>query len=341
MKTTHVVVTGANEVKLQDFEIDSENLGPHQVLIETECSFISAGTELANYTAVEPLVWVPGSWCCYPYRPGYGNVGIVRAIGSAVTAYGPGQRVFSHGGHAAFVIVDLETELLITVPDAIAPDLAAASRMAGVSLTALVVAELVGNPWVVVYGLGAVGNLAAQAFGIRGCKVIGVDPVEHRRDLARACGIQHVIGGESVNVQAEIEALTDGQLAALTVESVGHSAVAIEALAATADYGQLILLGSPRASVETDITRFLSDVHLRGVVVRGALEWRLPMYDVPKVRGFSQFSKQQMIFEWIADGRLDVASLVSHRMKPEQIKDAYEGLLKKPGTYTGVVLDWK
>ncbi|MDP7399983.1 MAG: zinc-binding alcohol dehydrogenase [Lentisphaeria bacterium] len=341
MKATHVVVTGANEVELQDLEIDSESLEPHQVLIETECSFISAGTELANYTAVEPLVRVPGSWCCYPYRPGYGNVGIVRATGSAVTAYGPGRRVFSHGGHAAFVIVDLETELLIEVPEALAPDLAAASRMAGVSLTALVVAELVGNPWVVVYGLGPVGNLAAQAFGIRGCRVIGVDPVGSRRDLARTCGIEQVIGGESVDVPAEIESLTGGRLAAVTVDSVGHSAVAIEALAATADYGQLILLGSPRASVETDITRFLSDVHLRGVVVRGALEWRLPMYDVPRTRGFSQFSKQQMIFDWVADGRLDVASLVSHRMKPEQIKDAYEGLLKKPGTYTGVVLDWK
>jgi threonine dehydrogenase-like Zn-dependent dehydrogenase len=57
--------------------------------------------------------------------------------------------------------------------------------------------------------------------------------------------------------------------------------------------------------------------------------------------GISQFTKQQMIFDWLRSSELDVESLISHRLKPEQIKQAYDGLLNEPQTYTGVLLEWK
>jgi threonine dehydrogenase-like Zn-dependent dehydrogenase len=76
------------------------------------------------------------------------------------------------------------------------------------------------------------------------------------------------------------------------------------------------------------------------LTVRGALEWFLPIY--PGVGGRdSQYSKQEMIFDWIGQGKLRLAPLISHRLKPEQIKEAYGGLLYDPETYTGVVLDWR
>ena len=55
----------------------------------------------------------------------------------------------------------------------------------------------------------------------------------------------------------------------------------------------------------------------------------------------SLYEKQQMIFDWISDGRLLVEPLISHRLPPSNIKDAYEGLLNAPGEFTGVVLDWR
>ena len=39
-------------------------------------------------------------------------------------------------------------------------------------------------------------------------------------------------------------------------------------------------------------------------------------------------------------GQLRVEPLISHRLKPEQIKQAYDGLLNEPDIYTGVVLEW-
>ena len=249
-----------------------------------------------------------------------------------------GERVFTYGNHASAIRYNAD-RLVASVPASINPAIAAASRMAGVAATSIIVSEIESSPWVVVFGLGMVGNLASQAFHIRGCRVIGVDPVEARRKIARQCNIPYTVGGVSVEVQEQIKEITNGEMGQITVDAVGHSQVVLEALKATANYGQVVLLGTPRVSVDGDLTELLSDVHLRWITIRGALEWCLPMY-AEAGNHVSQFSKQQMIFDWIARDKLTIEPLISHHLKPEQIKEAYDGLLNTPNTHTGVLLEW-
>ena len=339
MQIQQVVVTGQNQVELQTLDLDDQNLERDELLIKTEYSFISAGTELANYTGREPKVFQPGQWCTYPWKSGYANVGIVQAAGDGVSRVGVGDRVFSYGAHTSMVRYN-QSRLVIGVPDAVDPALAAASRMAGVSVSAIFRAEIQGAPWVAVFGLGSVGNLAAQAFQICGCRVIGVDPVAQRRALAERCGIPHTVGGSPDDVQAEITQITGGNLAMITVDAVGHSAVAMQALKATASHGQLVLLGTPRVPVEGNLTDAFNDIHMRFITVLGALEWFLPVYPDNSANQ-SLHSKQAMIFDWLERGKLHLSPLISHRMPPSQIKAAYDGLLNQPETYTGVVLDWQ
>jgi 2-desacetyl-2-hydroxyethyl bacteriochlorophyllide A dehydrogenase len=339
MQIRQVVVTGQNQVELQADELDPARLGPNEVLIKSEWSFISTGTELANYTGREPKVFQPGAWCAYPWKSGYANCGIVQAVGAQVKRTQPGERVFTYGRHASHFAYDAN-RLLIGVPGDIDPALAAASRMAGVATTAIIVSEIRGNPWVAVFGLGLVGNLAAQAFGLRGCRVIGVDPVAERRQLAERCGIPYTVGGTPAEAQAAIAEITGGKLANISVDAVGDSRVVMQALKATASFGQLVILGSPRVAVQGDLTELLSDVHLRWVTIRGALEWCVPMY--PEIGNpISQYSKQEMIFDWLRRGALQLEPLISHRLPPSEIKTAYEGLLRQPNVYTGVLLDWR
>lgn len=339
MQIREVVVTGQNQVELLTRELDTKALGPEQLAIETEATFISAGTELANYTGREPKVFQPNQWCTYPWRSGYGNVGRVLAAGAQVTRAKVGDRVFTYANHGSTVIFN-QQRLVIQVPEEMEATLAAATRMAGVALTGIIVSEIRDMPWVAVYGLGMVGNLAAQAFTLRGCRVIGVDPVASRRKLAEACGIEFTVGGSPAEATAAVMELTAGQGANISVDAVGHSAVVMQALDGTARFGQIILLGSPRVPVEGNLTNLLSEVHLRMITVRGALEWSLPIY--PDVGNrTSQYSKQQNIFEWVMEGKLKLEPLISHRLPPEEIKQAYEGLLRKPEEYTGVALVWK
>lgn len=338
MNVKQVVVTGQNQVELQDGVLDGSPLGVDEVLINTEATFISAGTELANYTGREPKVFQPGQWCTYPWKSGYANVGIVQDVGSGVTRVKPGDRVFSYGNHASMVRYN-QRRLVIPVPEDIDPVIAASARMAGVAMTSIIVSEIRDNPWVAVFGLGAVGNLAAQMFAIRGCRVIGVDPVEHRRALLERCGISQTVGGEPESAHEAIMAITGGKGADITVDAVGHSAVVMQAAKATASFGQLVILGSPRVPVEGNLTELLSDVHLRWITMRGALEWCVPMY--PDVGNrTSQWSKQETIFAWLRRGQLQLEPLISHRLPPQEIKQAYEGLLRRPQEYTGVALVW-
>jgi 2-desacetyl-2-hydroxyethyl bacteriochlorophyllide A dehydrogenase len=338
MEIKQVVVTGQNEAELQSLQFDHEQLDPNEVLIKTEYSFISAGTELANYTGREPQVFQPGSWCAYPWKSGYANVGIVQAVGKEVTRAKTGQRVFTFGPHASLIKMS-ESRLIVEVPEEIDPAIAAASRMAGVATTAVILSDIPKNGWVVVYGLGMVGNLAAQAFQILGCRVIGVDPVESRRQLAERCGISITIGGTQDEVQQAVHKLTNGRMAEVAVDAVGHSGVVLQAIKTTATHGQLVLLGSPRVPVEANVTELLSEIHLRFITLRGALEWCLPTYsELPNTE--SLYSKQEMIFDWLKTGKLKVEPQISHRLRPEQIKEAYDGLLNQPEQFTGVVIEW-
>jgi threonine dehydrogenase-like Zn-dependent dehydrogenase len=212
--------------------------------------------------------------------------------------------------------------------------------MAGVAMTSIIVSEIRDNPWVAVFGLGTVGNLAAQMFRLRGCRVIGVDPVDYRRKLAERCGIEVTVGGDADAAQEAIMAITGGKGANITVDAVGHSAVVMQAAKATASFGQLVILGSPRVPVEGNLTELLSDVHLRWITLRGALEWCVPMY--PDIGNrTSQWGKQEQIYDWMQRGLLQIEPLVSHRLPPTAIKEAYEGLLRQPETYTGVTLVWQ
>jgi 2-desacetyl-2-hydroxyethyl bacteriochlorophyllide A dehydrogenase len=346
MQIKQVVMVGKRQVELQTLSLD-EKLGADEFLVRTECSFISAGTELAIYTAKEESALQKGSWCAYPWRAGYANVGVVEAVGPAVTRVASGQRVFSLGAHVSHFKCGQDA-FVVAVPDGLEPGEAAASRLAGVATASMAMADRSKyQPVVLVFGLGMVGNLAAQAFRTLGAKVVGIDPLAARRELAGRCGlIRTFAGGETAGIKAELKRLTGVEQADICIDASGIMPVVLQALALTADVGQLILLGSPRSPLEGNITSAFSEIHCRNIAVRGALEWCLPAYPVQSIWGgrtpplLSLWEKQGIIFDWISDGRLVIEPMISHRLPPTKIRDAYEGLLTAPETFTGVVLDW-
>ena len=98
------VVPEANVVHLEEIPIPGP-VGPNEVLVQTECTFISTGTELANFTGLDPGVHVPGSWNHFPARPGYANCGRAIELGSAVDTLAVGDRVFTQRKHVSHHLV--------------------------------------------------------------------------------------------------------------------------------------------------------------------------------------------------------------------------------------------
>ena len=349
MRARRAIIYDVRKMRIEEFNIKEDEIASDEALVETECSVVSAGTELANYTGLDEGVFTKDQWNSYPWIPGYGAVGKILAVDSrftpsdgehlaGFTQISVGDRVFYFGKHASHQQLR-QRDFIAVVPDQLDSSVAVMARMALISITAVQVAEFSAGDPVVVLGLGLVGNLAAQLFSLSGAKVIGVDPAEGRRAITSRCGIEDVIGGTREQVLDAVRDLTGGSMARVVVDAVGDSRVVLQASELVAPFGDLVLLGIPRASYETNITPLLRKVAKSWVALKGALEWRTPLFSV---RG-STFSYERnilYIFDQILSGKLIVKPLISHIISPDELQSAYEGLLEKKDEYCGVVVRW-
>lgn len=341
MQATYALIPDERIAELHHEELSPADLDALNILVETEATVISPGTELSIFTASVPGVRIPGRWNSYPCRPGYGAVGRVLATGDAVRNVRVGQRIFFYGHHASHEIYTLEgKKSAYTISEDISAVNAVMLRMAIIALTAPILTQIEIGTTVAVFGLGIVGNIAAQLYRMRGAHVIGIDPVQSRCDLAKKVGIPEAYAVQPEEQVAFIKEWTSGKGAEVTVDAVGHSAVIESCVSACADMGQVILLGSPRTAYEGDLTPAYRQIHLRWLTMRGALELPLAPHPELGIRHSIQ-SDIDRLTAAIQRGQLRLEELVSHIIAPQQLQTAYEGLLNNKEQYTGVVIDWR
>jgi 2-desacetyl-2-hydroxyethyl bacteriochlorophyllide A dehydrogenase len=304
---------------------------------ETLCSLISTGTELAIYTGSHIGYSLPDPpFPLMPNNPGYALVGRVTAVGQDVRAVQPGQRVMMEVPHASHGEVDIRRGATVVLPESVSDAQGALIRMAEIALTAVRVAPLQLGDAIVVYGLGLVGQLAAQLFQLNGARpVIGIDRIPSRLEVAEANGIVTLNGAE-VDVAAEVARLTGGRGPDVVVEATGSPAVVAVSLALVARGGQLVLLGSTRGRVEIDA---YSHVHRKGVRIIGAHESAQGLDFAP--RRWTQPRNLQLLAELFADRKLKSEGLISHTIAPAEALSIYDALATEPQDYLGVLIDWR
>src|ERR1700674_4232963 len=83
----------------------------NQILVQTEASAVSAGTELAVYTGTHQWLKDPNlpDWK-FPFPPGYSAAGSIVAVGSGVSGWQAGDRVSFPGNHASAELLTLGHE---------------------------------------------------------------------------------------------------------------------------------------------------------------------------------------------------------------------------------------
>ena len=172
-----VVFTSAGEVELQDKEMPKPAAG--EVLIETEVSLVSTGTELTFLSGECPENSKWSGYIHYPMTSGYSNVGIVKETGEGVSKEWIGKRVASFSKHAQYVIAK-EAELRVIRYD-ITPEEATFFAIAEVGLNGIRRTKIeIGNR-VVVYGAGVIGQLLVRYLLAGGCtEIIVVNRTEKR-----------------------------------------------------------------------------------------------------------------------------------------------------------------
>lgn len=335
MSDTRISFTAANEVRLLDD--GATPVAPAGgVLIRNRCTVVSPGTELACLAGLE------SSWFTFPSVPGYCAAGTIAAVADGVTGWKVGDNVLHYGGHRLWQTAVPGTDFLCRIPDGVALEQAPFARMATIAMTALRQSEIELGDEVAVTGLGLIGNLAAQLASLQGAQVSAFDIDRSRVELAGGCGIAHAFQGGPSQQAERARAANGGRGYSALIEATGRAATVVEALPLMARRGEVLLLGTPRASHGCDLSAVLRSFHLadHALVLKPAHEWIRPVEE-DRFAKHSFARDSRIALDLIAAGRLRIAPLITHRLRPAQAPEAYRELAAGRPGYAGVVITWE
>ncbi len=342
MRARQVVVREPYKVEVREVELPPPK--DNQVLVATEVSAVSAGTELAVYTGTHQWLKDPAmtDWK-FPFPPGYSAAGRVVAVGAAVDGWQPGDRVSYPGNHASaeLLTVGHERGRLWKLPPGLDAETAAPACIARYGLGASVRAGLTLGRSAAVLGLGVIGQFALRCLIAAGAyPVVGIDAVRMRREAARVAGADHVIDPGAGDLRQQLHDALGARGAELVADATGVPDQVPVAMSLACDGGQVVVVGSPRGKAKE--VNFYDDLHRRYIEVTGAHGNMLFEPAHARLAGAWDINKaQRWLLGALASGRLSLAGLITHRIAPEQLGDAYEGLLKNKEEYLGVVVRWK
>ncbi len=327
LRGKRVVFKEKRVVTTEDFVVKGPE--PDQVLVRTESSLISPGTETAF------LMALPNTPKKFPMYPGYSNAGIIVATGSDASTFKPGERVVSRSNHATHVTV--KEDRTLRIPDTMSFDDASFFALSSIAMQGIRKAHIELGESVVVLGQGLVGNLALQLAKLGGgMPVIGIDMFDNRLETSQKCGADLTFNPSQVSLEEAVRNATDGKGADVVVESTGNPQAVSTAIDLAGKYGRVILLGSTRGTTEVN---FYSGVHRKGISVIGAHESLRPLHESAHGQ-WTQKDDSALALRLISKGLLKVRELVSEKISFRKADEAYKKLVESKHQVIGVILDW-
>jgi threonine dehydrogenase-like Zn-dependent dehydrogenase len=299
----------------------------------------------------------------YPVRPGlilgHEPVGVIEALGDGLEPeYRVGQRVIVgaitpcgqcfyclNGAHsqcggplggwrfgntidgawAEFLLVPDARANLAPIPDALTDEQVV--LVPDIFSTGLSGAESGGvrvGDAVAVFAQGPIGLCATLGARLRGAGlIIGVDSVPERLAMARRFGANVVINHREQDPVAEIRRLTGGRGADVTIEALGKQETFENALRATRPGGTVSSLGVYSGKLVAPyeaIYAGLGDQRIVTTLCPGGKE------------------RMRRLMEMVAQGRVDLSPLVTHRFALEDIHEALEVFSEQRGGVMKVAL---
>jgi 2-desacetyl-2-hydroxyethyl bacteriochlorophyllide A dehydrogenase len=237
MQARAVHFVAPRRVELREVELPEVSEG--HILVATEWSGISSGTELLAYRGeVDPdlpldetLGALAGTFT-YPFRYGYSAVG--RVVQPAAP-FQEGQRVFAFHPHQDRFVADAREVVAV---DGLDPRAATLYPMVETALQVCLDASPRLGETVVVVGLGAVGILVAALLARSGAVVLGSEPEPARQAAARAFGVRAI---DPDDVPEAVAAETGRRGADLVVEASGNPQALAGSLGLLAHEGTAVI----------------------------------------------------------------------------------------------------
>lgn len=273
-----------------------------------------------------------------PLVLGHEFVGVIADVGALVRGLQPGD-VVSAEGHIVCGVCEYcrtgnahvcrETRILgvdrdgafadavtvpatnvIPVPPEIPLDHAAIFDPLGNAFHTVLSADVAGKS-VAVVGCGPIGLFAvaiARAAGAE--KVIAIEPVAHRLEMAAALGAHVRLDPKTDDVESRVRDETQGYGADVVCEMSGHPDGVRSAFRIVRNAGRVQLLGLSKDPVTLDLGR---DLIFKGVHVYGVIGRR--MYDTwIQMRNF------------LRAGLVDISPVITHRLPLERFQEGLDAM---------------
>jgi predicted dehydrogenase/threonine dehydrogenase-like Zn-dependent dehydrogenase len=278
-----------------------------------------------------------------PLPLGYCNVGTVLQPGGGVTGFETGDRVVSNGRHAEAVCVPVN--LCAKVPPAVSDEEAAFTVLGAIALQGIRLVQPTLGETVVVTGLGLIGLVTVQLLRAHGCRVLGLDFDPAKLELARAMGAETVNLGAGADPVAAAQAFSRGRGvdAVIITASTKSNEPVHQAALMCRKRGRIVLVGV------TGLELSRADFYEKELTFQVSCSYGPGRYD-PSYEdkgndypvGFVRWTEQrnfEAVLDMMADGRLNVKPLISHRFAIGEAEKAYE-LVGGSGPSLGILLEY-
>ena len=336
MKVKQIVFTKINTAELIDSNISDDLAG--KVLVKTEVSTVSSGTERANITGDPNVNAVGAPKVSFPRYPGYSSAGVVVAVGDGVNSVAVGDRVAVYfGNHKTYNAVP-ESNVVKIEDDSVSFEDAAMSFIATFPLAAIRKTRLEIGESAMVMGLGILGMIAVKELRAAGAApIVAVDPKPERRECAIKCGADYAFDPFDPDFEKKVKAVTCGGVN-VAIEVTGVGAGFNETLDCMAKFGRVALLGCTR---DSDFTvDYYRKIHAPGITVIGAHTIARP--GVESHPGwFTHRDDIKAILKLCAGGRLSLRDIVGETVSPTECQNVYERLITGENYPIAVQFDWR
>jgi len=364
------VRTGVSTVE----EVPAPALMPGHVLVRNAASLVSAGTErmvveFAEKSLLQKAKSRPDlvrqvldkarregvlntldavrSRLDQPISLGYSSAGTVIAVGEGITDLKVGDRVacsgMNYASHAEIVSIPRMLATRIS-SERVSFEEAAFTTVGAIALHGIRLAEVRLGETVGVIGLGLIGQLTVQMLKASGCTVLGMDPDASRCRLAEQYGcdataveateFQSLVTSRTSDIGADAVLITAASSSNAPVELAGEIARARAIVVAVGAVGTEI----PRKPYyEKELDFRISRSYGPGRY-DPEYEERGRDYPISYVR-WTESRNMEAFLQLLADSKIVLNALITHRFPIENAADAYELITgKRNEPFMGVLI---
>jgi len=352
-------------------EIPFPNCGKNEVLIKTQKSLISPGTERmllefgrSSYfkkakqqpdkvkmvidkiktDGLLPTMEAVFAKLGEPMPLGYCNAGIVMEVGSQVTDFKVGDRVVSNGPHSEVVTVG--KNLVAKIPDNVSFETASFTVIASIALQGIRLFQPTLGEKVAVIGLGLIGQMTMELLKANGCEAIGIDIDQGKVDLARSNGFIALNPSNGEDPASFIANHTDevGVDGVIITAATKTDGPIEQAAQITRKKGRIVAVGAVGMNIprppfyEKELAFYISSSYGPGRYDSSYEDEGID-YPIGYVR-WTENRNFQAVLQLLSNGSLNFEYLITHQYKFSDAPKAYNELLSNHDAL-GVILEYE